>query len=88
MSRHFSYGVCSRNLVMFRARSESAISPLTAFAVTRETTSPKTFLEVVKVAQKLKSTVRPVVGLCFHSFAVKDVDHDVLWELSSLEAHT
>ena len=30
-------------------------------------------------ASKNENTVQPVIGLCFHSSAVKDVDHEALW---------
>ena len=38
----------------------------------------KSFQEVVKITRKLENTMRTVFGLGFHSFAVKDVDHDAL----------
>ena len=49
---------------------------------------PKNFLEVVKGARKLEDTVQPVIGLGFDPSAVKDADHDAVWMLSSLEAHS
>ena len=42
MSRGPSNGVCSRDLLISRASSESRISPLTAFTVTKATTSLQT----------------------------------------------
>ena len=42
-------------------------------------------------AQKLEFAMQPVISLdrlSFDSFAMKDVDHDVLRKLSSLEAHS
>ena len=52
-----SNGVCSRDLVMSRASSKSSISPLTASAVTRATTSLQTgppFI-VVRLVRELMS---------------------------------
>ena len=37
------------------------------------------WVSVVKVTQKLENTVRPVMGLSFHSSAIEDVDHDAFW---------
>ena len=45
-------------------------------------------LEAVSVAQKLEDTVQPVIGLGFDTSAMKNVDHEGVWMLSSLEAHS
>ena len=39
----------------------------------------KSFQEVITVASKTENTVQLVIGLCFRSSAVKDVDHEALW---------
>ena len=38
----------------------------------------KSFQKMVKITRKLENTVRTVFGLGFHSFVLKDVDHDAL----------
>ena len=43
---------------------------------------------MVKIAHKIGRAVQPAFRLCFGSCAMKDVDHDALWKLSSLEAHS
>ena len=39
----------------------------------------RSFLEGVKVAQKLESTVQPVIGQCFRSSTLEDVDRVSPW---------
>ena len=49
---------------------------------------PKSFLKAVNGAPKLEDTVQPVIGLGFDPSAMKDVDHDAVWILSLLDAHS
>ena len=36
---------------------------------------------MVTVAEKFENTVQPVVALCFHPGAIKDVDHEAFWQV-------
>ena len=39
------------------------------------------FQEVIDIAQEIENSMQLVIGLPFHSSAIKDVDHDELFEL-------